>query len=1015
MDSPSEAFSRRWSNWLRNWIKFSFSTIVLCCSPLLLPSVGLTQVNPAITSSGLNTTVVQSENVYTITGGTRAGTNLFHSFGDFNVPTNNIANFLNETPNLSTSNILGRVTGGTPSSIFGTIQTTDFGNANLFLMNPAGIVFGPIATLNVGGSVKFTTANYLHLAEVDGTTGIFHADPASFSVLTSATVASFGFLGSNPAAIAAQGSTLTVQPGQSISLVGGNQGFTYTNPDTGETAAVSGGVTMTSGLLSALGGQINLVSVASPGEVLYPSLSYGPNINGAQFTNLGNVSLTEGALVDVSANSAGTVKIRGGELVIENSTVSADTGGADGAPVAIDISVADAVSISNINLSALTASTSGAGNSGNIMISSGSLNATFGTDSLFVPLIDSHTTDGGHGGNVSITTGPLTVNADPFVEGRMFIISGTGGKGNGGTVTIIADDVQFTLAGINTGGNFFGGVGSSGNLTVKSDSLVLDTVAWDTDSPGAKAGAISLKSSGLMQATNSFITNTSLLGENPVTVKADRFVLDNSSFLSGTVFVDAGDFNVTARVVELSNGGIISTQAFGDGKAGNVQIIASERVSLTDPNGSALSGIFTSSIGDSFLGTHGDAGSITINTPRLELTDGAQINSTTFASGRGGDVTIHANSVSITGERSSGIIDVPFFAFGGTRASGIYTKTLGSDLCSGSCGNAGNINIGAGSLLLQNGGLIDSGTSSNGPGGSITVSATGQVQLSGTMADGTPAGILSRTTGTSPDSGAGGTITLTAGNSVTISNGATISASSTGPADAGNIMIKAGQQLDMRDSSIKTEAAHAGGGNIDIQAVDRVRLVNSTISTSVLGGSGSGGNITIDPNVVVLQNSQVIAQAVHGAGGNITIATSLFLVDQTSLVSASSQFGLNGTVTILSPTSNLSGSVGSLPSSIRQQLALQAQRCAAQSGGASSSFIIAGRDTIPTEPGGWLASPLGLHSLGGGLRAETTIDEQRPTTLAMAQNSDTMSLRRLTPAGFLTQRFAGNGSDGCRS
>ena len=250
---------------------------------------------------------------------------------------------------------------------------------------------------------------------------------------------------------------------------------------------------------------------------------------------------------------------------------------------------------------------------------------------------------------------------------------------------------------------------------------------------------------------------------------------------------------------------------------------------------------------------------------------------------------------------------------------------------------------------------------------------------------------------------------------MTLNNGSSISASSTGPSNAGTIQINAGQQLDMRDSSIKTEAAHAGGGNIDIQAIDRVRLVNSIISTSVLGGSGNGGNITIDPNVVVLQNSQVIAQAVQGAGGNITITTPLFLADQTSLVSASSQFGLNGTVTIQSPTSNLSGSVGSLPSSMRQQQALQAQRCAALYGGASSSFLIAGRDTIPTEPGGWLASPLGLHSLGRGLLAETTIDEQRPTTLVMTQTSEPISLRRLTPAGFLTQRFAGNGSDGCRS
>jgi len=121
------------------------------------------QAASPITSSGLNTqvslpsTLPSGKVQYDITGGTRpvGGTNLFHSFGDFNVPHNNIANFLN-TSGFATSNILGRVTGGNISNIFGAIQTTGFGNANLFLMNPAGFLFGPNATVNVGGMVSFT-------------------------------------------------------------------------------------------------------------------------------------------------------------------------------------------------------------------------------------------------------------------------------------------------------------------------------------------------------------------------------------------------------------------------------------------------------------------------------------------------------------------------------------------------------------------------------------------------------------------------------------------------------------------------------------------------------------------------------------------------------------------------------------------------------------------------------------------------------------------------------------------
>ena len=183
---------------------------------VLKTSLVLAQVTPAITPTtgpgNLGTTVTQAGNTYQITGGTRPsnGPNLFHSFGEFGVPTNHLANFLNDTA-LPTSNILGRVTGGNPSNIFGTIQTTGFGSANLFLMNPAGIVFGPNASLNVGGSATFTTADYLRLA--DGAK--FNAMPGPQDAsISSAPVAAFGFLGSNPAAITVQGGQLAVSEGQ---------------------------------------------------------------------------------------------------------------------------------------------------------------------------------------------------------------------------------------------------------------------------------------------------------------------------------------------------------------------------------------------------------------------------------------------------------------------------------------------------------------------------------------------------------------------------------------------------------------------------------------------------------------------------------------------------------------------------------------------------------------------------------------------------------------------------------
>src|SRR4029077_16613894 len=216
-------------------------------------SFSLAQAVTPITSSGLNTQIGAptilpgGQTVYDITGGTRPGNgpNLFHSFGDFNVPNHNIANFLNDS-GLATSNILGRVTGGNISNIFGTIQTTGFGNANFFLMNPAGFLFGPTATVNVGGMMTFTSADYLKLA--DGAR--FNAMPngSADALLSTAPVAAFGFLGSNPGAITVQGSQLSVSDGTGISLVGGNIIMQAGTLDNG---------TVQSAQLSAPSGQIN--------------------------------------------------------------------------------------------------------------------------------------------------------------------------------------------------------------------------------------------------------------------------------------------------------------------------------------------------------------------------------------------------------------------------------------------------------------------------------------------------------------------------------------------------------------------------------------------------------------------------------------------------------------------------------------------------------------------------------------------------------------------------------------
>ncbi len=179
---------------------------------------------------------------YDITGGTRPGngTNLFHSFGQFSVGTNDVARFANDSA-LPTTNILSRVTGGQPSNIYGNISTTGFRGANLYLINPAGVLFGPTASLNVSGSVTVSTADYLRLA--DGLR--FNAIPApQDALLSQAPVVAFGFLNSNPRPITVQGATLDTheasptanEPHRSLSLVGGNINLS------GATVKAAGGV-----------------------------------------------------------------------------------------------------------------------------------------------------------------------------------------------------------------------------------------------------------------------------------------------------------------------------------------------------------------------------------------------------------------------------------------------------------------------------------------------------------------------------------------------------------------------------------------------------------------------------------------------------------------------------------------------------------------------------------------------------------------------------------------------------
>ena len=127
------------------------------------------------------------------------------------------------------------------------------------------------------------------------------------------------------------------------------------------------------------------------------------------------------------------------------------------------------------------------------------------------------------------------------------------------------------------------------------------------------------------------------------------------------------------------------------------------------------------------------------------------------------------------------------------------------------------------------------------------------------------------------------------------------------------------------------------------------------------------------PQFVILQNSQIVAQAFAGTGGNITIISNVFLADPNSLVDASSQLGISGTVDIRAPVQNVSGDLVVLSQDFSSAAALLAQQCAARvADGKFSTFVVAAREGLPVEPGGFLASPSFLTELGGSAVSRQT-------------------------------------------
>jgi filamentous hemagglutinin family protein len=932
-----------------------------------------------------------------ITGGTRAGNNLFHSFGDFNIGALDSARFqtglVNPLPDTSVSNILARVTGG-PSNLFGNLNSATFyPSANLFLVNPAGFLFGPNATVNIGGMATFTTADYIRLT--DGGRFSAHPNVMPSNILTAAPVAAFGFLGSNPAAITFEGGQLAVGEGTGLALVGGDISLV---PDS------SG---MPSGITTS-GRSIQLSSLAGPGEVAADTAVPTPGMS------LGTITLDHGTVLSTGGDlangdgSGGSVSIRGGQLVATGATIiTSPAEGSVGSGGAVIVDVTGSATFIENQVITGPVAFSLAGSAGPVSImaneSLSMTNTTIDATSFFA---------GGDAGPVTLqTNGPLALT-----DSR--ILTFASAPGNGGTVTIMGKDVTFNNSGVFT------------DVDTGIFDLTLDPPALGLVHPGAVTvtaqDTMTLSGSASGDLIISATAFGTLLNAGSITITGKTVNLSNgridaslndggiaSSANGGTIEIRGNNVNSTR--FELFSNAINIFESSGTGGSiliRGVDNLRAENIQLANSNVNTASG------------GGGGGGPIEFQTKTLTLSDHTVVATDSFGPGSGGTITVRG-AENVTIESGSRVLtDVVIGSPGAPQgtAGDIFFETQNLTLRSGgliragalpnSTGNAGNIMVyvdsPAQSILIDGTGSgIFSTAEGTGAGGNINLFAnTVTVQNGGTIATSTSGNAVAAK---------GGNVTITAGQSVNLLNHASVTASSTGPGNAGNILINAGQNYTSTDSAVTTQAAQASGGNITVLATDSVQLTNSQINASVQGSEMTiGGNIVIDPQFVILQNSQILARATQGQGGNISITTNLLLADPTSVISASSERGVNGTVTIQSPNAPGSGKIQPLGKTPLQATSLLNQHCAALAGGEFSSFTVAGRDSLPTEPGSWLASPLALGPAGFS-PGTVTVGGEQARFVDPADETTLLSLRQIAPAGFLTQAFAVDWSAGCQS
>ncbi len=954
--------------------KTVINKVLLLAFPLCLFASPI--VAQDITADGTTSTEVNSadDRNFDINGGDRAGDNLFHSFDRFSVPNNGSANFLNSN---DINNIINRVTGGEISNINGLIKAS--GSANLFLINPAGIVFGQNARLNIGGSFLSSTADSLLFS--DGTE--FSANNLQKPLLTINAPIGLNFR-DNPSPISNNSVTgLQVKQGNNIAFVGGDLNFD-------------------GGKLTAPGGRIELGSLGAAGKVNFNrdlSLSFPDSVT------RGNITLSNGAAVNVRAGGGGFIGVNARNLELSGkSELFAGIEENQGSPEAIagdiNINATDSVTLigeqsgyllpddkypkedldrvkeeraieaslgtgirNNVGLASIRRGqgsdrSNAKGKGGNININTGNLKI------LNVATINSNLLADGNAGNINISTREISIEGargsiSSSTQGNNFSRTKEKGIGNAGNITIntgslFVKDRSEIATGVVTEGN-------AGNVTIKAtDNILLDRESSVNTSIGFKAtgnaGDINVDTGNLSLEQRSFLLAFSdgqgNSGNVNIKARGDISLSDITKTKEGGSIIltktlanatgNAGNININANRVLLQDKSFLLSDTEGKGNAGNITANVSDRIAL-DGNSFMLTQVQPKAIGQ--------GGEIKLAATSISLSNFAKLSSSSRVNSIStpGKVTIDAENVAIS--------------------SGSVIDALTSNSSEG-----GSININAKTLKLTGGGKILTATEDKGNAGNININVSelftldARNPLFGAPYDEPILKILEPETGLFANSssiatGDSGSIKISQPKQSILTQGAKISVDSQGQGNGGNLFITSDSLNLDRGGSILASTEFGSGGNLNLKIDDVLRLNNNSSISAKASQNASGGNVNIDARFIIAspnRNSDIVANAEQGRGGNINITTEgIFGLQQrrstptnfTNDIDASSDFGLEGSVSIRTPDVNPTQGFVLSQEKVVEPEETVAQACSGSGDLAKeNTFSITGRGGFPDSP-----------------------------------------------------------------